>query len=478
MKEYQQLIGGEKVPAVGGGTVDLINPAQETVIQKMPFGDGADADAAISAASEAFPSWSHTNAFERSQILNRAADIIQSRLDEFAPVTTEEAGKPIVQAKAEWSTAPNYLRFAAEEIKRVYGRWIPNRSNTRRIDVTYKPVGVIGVITAWNFPVYNVVRAWSSALAAGCTVVSRPSEYTPRSAMLLGEALTEAGAPAGVVNVINGRSHEIGQVMLDDARCRKISFTGSTRVGKLLIEGAARTVTKLALELGGNAPVIIFPDAGDLGRLASEAITSKVRNCGQVCVAPQRFYVHRSIVDEFVELSAAAADSQVVGDGSDPATTVGPLINAKQRDRVEELVELTIEQGARLVIGGKRLDRPGYFYAPTVLVDVKPGTPLHEEEVFGPVLPIIPFDTTSEAIEMANSAEFGLAAYIHSNNLATAMIVSEELEYGLVGVNDWYVAVPEAPFGGMKQSGLGRESGPEGIMEYLEPKTRFFGGIA
>ncbi len=478
MSEFLQLIGGEKVAALKGGTIDLKNPATETVIQEMPFGDAADADAAISAAAEAFPAWSHTNPFERSEVLHRTADIIESRIGEYAALTTEEAGKPIAQSKAEWSNAPNYFRYAAEEIKRVYGRWIPNRSNNRRIDVTYKPVGVIGVITAWNFPVYNVTRAWSSALAAGCTVVSRPSEYTPRSAMLLGDAVTEAGAPPGVVNVINGRSHEIGQTMLDDPRCRKISFTGSTRVGKLLMEGAARTVTKLALELGGNAPVIIFPDAGDLSRVAAEAVTSKVRNCGQVCVSPQRFYLHRSIVDDFIQLAAAASESQVVGDGSDPATTVGPLINAKQRDRVEELVDQTIEQGGRLVVGGRRLDRPGYFYAPTVVADVKPGSPLHEEEVFGPVLPIIPFDTTSEAIEMANSAEYGLAAYVHTRDLATAMIVSEELEYGLVGVNDWYVAVPEAPFGGMKQSGLGRESGPEGVMEYLEPKTRFFNGIA
>jgi acyl-CoA reductase-like NAD-dependent aldehyde dehydrogenase len=338
-------------------------------------------------------------------------------------------------------------------------------------------VGVVGLITAWNFPVYNQARAISSALAAGCTMVSRPSEFTPRSAMLITACLEEAGLPAGVLNLVNGEPHPIGQVMLNDPRCRKISFTGSTRVGKLLMDGASRTVTRLALEMGGNAPVIIFPDAGDVATLANNGLSAKVRNAGQVCVAPQRFYVHGKISEHFTQAAVEAARAQVVGDGSDPATTIGPLINAAQRDRVERIVADTVDQGGTVRTGGTRLDRRGYFFQPTVVTDVKPGSPLHEEEVFGPVLPIIEFDSIEEVLTMANSTEYGLAAFVHTRDIATAMAVSEQLDYGMVGVNDWYVATPEAPFGGMKQSGLGRESGSEGVLEYLEPKTRYFGGI-
>jgi acyl-CoA reductase-like NAD-dependent aldehyde dehydrogenase len=343
--------------------------------------------------------------------------------------------------------------------------------------VTYRPVGVVGIITAWNFPVYNQTRAISSALAAGCTIVSRPSEFTPRSAMLIMSCLEEAGLPAGVANLVNGEPHPIGQAFLDDPRCRKVSFTGSTRVGKLLMDGASRTVTRLALEMGGNAPVIVFPDAADLAKVASDGVTAKVRNAGQVCVAPQRFYVHDEIAADFADVAVATAESQVLGDGTDPSTTMGPLINANQRDRVERIVQETVDQGGNVRTGGARPDRRGYFYKPTVVTDVKPGTPLHEEEVFGPVMPMIGFSSLDEVIEMANSSEYGLAAYVHTSNINTALLVSEQLDYGMVGINEWSVALPEAPFGGMKQSGLGRESGPEGVYEYLEPKTRHFGGV-
>jgi acyl-CoA reductase-like NAD-dependent aldehyde dehydrogenase len=478
MTPHLQLIDGDWSPARSGETYDLVNPATEDVIEPMPWGDEDDARMALDAAAQAFPAWSHTTPYERAAILLRAADLIEAQADDFAMLTTQEAGKPLAQAKAEWLSAPNYFRWAAEEAKRAYGRHIPSRSGTRRIDVTYRPLGVVGLITAWNFPVYNQTRAISSALAAGCTVVSKPSEFTPRSAMMIAGALLEAGLPAGVLNVVIGEAQPIGQAMLDDPRCRKISFTGSTRVGKLLMDGASRTVTRLALELGGNAPVIIFPDAGDLATLAAAGVTSKVRNAGQVCVAPQRFYVHGSVVDQFTETAAAAASRQVVGNGAEPSTTVGPLINARQRDRVEQIVEDTVDLGARVLVGGKRLEGRGYFYQPTVLRDVKPGSPLHEEEVFGPVMPVIEFGSVEEVIAMANATEYGLAAYIHTRDLTTALRVSEELEFGMVAINDWYVATPEAPFGGVKQSGLGRESSVEGLFEYMEPKTRFFGGIA
>ncbi|MGQ0847621.1 MAG: NAD-dependent succinate-semialdehyde dehydrogenase [Actinomycetota bacterium] len=475
--KFSQFIDGQWVGAVNGGTWELVNPATEETIDLLPYGDAADAAAALNAAAAAFPAWSHTTPYERASYLETAASIIRGRADEFAAVTTEESGKPFAQAKAEWLSCPNYFLWAAEEAKRIYGRWIPARMAGRRIDVTYHPVGVVGLITAWNFPVYNQARAISSALAAGCTLVSRPSEYTPRSAMLIMASLEEAGLPKGVVNLVNGEPHPIGQEFLDEPRCRKISFTGSTRVGRLLMDGASRTVTRLALEMGGNAPVIVFPDAGDLPKLAADGVAAKVRNAGQVCVAPQRFYVHGEVTDEFTEAAVAAAERQVVGDGSDPTTTIGPLINAPQRDRVERIVAETVEQGGAVRTGGRRLDRSGYFFQPTVVTDVKPGTPLHDEEVFGPVMPVIDFASIDDVVAMANATEYGLAAFIHTSDLRTALRVSEALEYGMVGVNDWYVATPEAPFGGVKQSGLGRESGVEGVFEYLEPKTRFFGGI-
>ncbi|HEY7469287.1 MAG TPA: NAD-dependent succinate-semialdehyde dehydrogenase [Acidimicrobiia bacterium] len=477
MVDFKQYIGGEWVEARNGGTWDLVNPATELVIGPIPFGDGDDARAAIDAAAAAFPAWSHLTPYQRGDVLEKAALAIEENLDEFARITTEESGKPLSQARGEWSVAPAQFRWASAEAQRLYGRWIPARLSGRRIDVTYQPIGVVGVITAWNFPVYNQSRAISSALAVGCTVVSRPSEYTPRSAMLLAHAFAEAGLPAGVLNVINGEPDSMGQAMLDDKRLRKIQFTGSTRVGRLLMDGASRTVTRLSLELGGNAPVLVFPDAGDIAAVARSGMRTKVRNNGQVCIAPQRFYVHESIVEEFSETAVATAEQQVVGNGLDAETTVGPLINARQRDRVAELVATSVDQGARVLTGGATPDHPGYFYQPTVITDVKPGVPVHEEEIFGPVMPVIPFESVDDAIATANATDYGLAAYVYTRDLATAFKVSEELEFGMIGINDWHPSTPEAPFGGMKQSGLGRESGSEGIMEYVEPKTRYFGGL-
>jgi acyl-CoA reductase-like NAD-dependent aldehyde dehydrogenase len=474
---HRQLIGGEWADASDGGTWDLVNPATEDVIEAVPYGTAEDARAAIDAAASAFGEWAAKTPFERAAVLMRAAEVITERADDYARLTTEESGKPFAQSKAEWLSAPNYLVYAAEEAKRLGGRIIPSRVAGRRIDVTYQPLGVVGVITAWNFPVYNVNRAVSSALAAGCTVVVRPSEYTPRSAMLYGAALADAGVPAGVINVINGDPDGMGQAMLDDPRLRKIQFTGSVRVGKILMDGASRTVTKLSLELGGNAPVIVFPDVSDLEAVAASGVTAKYRNCGQVCIAPQRFFVHSSIAEQFTGAAAAASEREVVGNGLDAATTVGPLINAVQRDRVARIVESSIDAGGTVVTGGARIDGPGYFYRPTVVSGVAGDAPLVTEEVFGPVLPVIPFDTTDEAIAMANSVEYGLASFVWTNDLATAFRVSDALEFGMVGVNDWYPVTPEAPFGGTKQSGMGRESGLEGLHEYVETKTRYLGGL-
>lgn len=464
-------IGGQWTGARAGGTRSLVDPGSERVLAELPYGDGADARMALDAAAEAFPDWARRTAYERGALLERAAALIAERVDEYAARTTEESGKPLAQSKGEWASAPNYLRFAAEEARRLGGRWVPARAPGRRIDVTYAPLGVVGVITAWNFPVYNVNRAVASALAAGCTLVVRPSELTPRSALDYARAFADAGLPPGVLNVIHAEPHPVGQAFLDDPRCRKIAFTGSTRVGKLLMEGAARTVTRLALELGGNAPVLVFPDV-DVEAVARAGVVAKTRNCGQVCIAPQRFYVHRAVVERFAAAATAAAEDQVVGHGLDARTTLGPLISAAQRDRVEALVD---GSRARIRTGGFRPQRLGYFYAPTVLDEVPAGAPVLTEEIFGPVLPIVPFDSTEEAIALANATEYGLASFVFTRDLSTAFSVSEALEFGLVGVNDWYPVTAEAPFGGVKQSGLGRESGYEGVHEYVEAKTRYFG---
>lgn len=386
---FKQLIGGAWVDAAGGGTWELIDPATEGLIARVPFGGREDAEAAVDAAAAAFPAWAKRTPYERAEVLNRAAAWIRPRVAALARVSTEESGKPLAEAKAEWTSACGYLEWFAGEGVRAYGRVIPARAPGRRITVLHQPMGVIGTITAWNFPVYNLVRTWAAALAAGCTVVGRPSEYTPRSAMLLARALQAGGAPDGVINVVNGDPAAVAEVMMADPRVRKVAFTGSPRVGKLLMDQASRTVTRLSLELGGNAPVIVFGDV-DVERAAKSAVTWKTRNCGQVCVAPQRFYVHESLYRAFAERVAELMGALRLGHGLDESTQVGPLINETQRERVADLVARSVAAGAKLETGGERPAGQGYFYRPTVLSEVTPDMPVHTEEVFGPVMPLIP----------------------------------------------------------------------------------------
>jgi acyl-CoA reductase-like NAD-dependent aldehyde dehydrogenase len=475
---WKQFINGEWVGAQHGGIWPLVNPATEEVLLEIPFGDASDAQAAIDAAAAAFPAWSAKTAYQRAEILLNAAQWVLNRVEALAPITTEESGKPLSESLAEWRSAANYLIWNAEECKRAYGRTIPARLATRRIMVVPQPLGVVGTITAWNFPVYNVVRCWAAALAAGCTVVGRPSEYTPRSAMMLAQALHESGLPAGVLNCINGDPAAMAQVMLKDARLRKISFTGSTRVGKLLMDGASQTVTQLGLELGGNAPVLVFPDV-NVTEVAKQAVAWKYRNAGQVCVAPQRFFVHSQIVEEFVEAAAQASRALKVGNGLVTGTDTGPLINAVQRDRVENMVQEAVAAGAQVLTGGHRpADHPrGYFYSPTVITDLRAEMRLYNEEIFGPVMPVIPFEDADEALHLANDTPYGLAAFVQTQHMNTAIKMYEGLEFGMVCVNDWLPATPEAPFGGIKQSGLGRECGLEGLEDYMETKTVFIGGV-
>jgi acyl-CoA reductase-like NAD-dependent aldehyde dehydrogenase len=342
--------------------------------------------------------------------------------------------------------------------------------------VLKQPMGVAGVITAWNFPAYNPGRAWAAALAAGCTVVGRASEFTPLTAMEMANILVEAGVPRGVLNLINGEPDSMGQAMLDDPGCRKISFTGSVRVGKLLMDGASRTVTRLGLELGGNAPVLIFPDV-DLEEVAKGSVATKYRNDGQVCISPQRFLVHRKVNDEFLDRVVTRVRSLKLGDGLDPQTQVGPLINARQRDRVATLVADARSQGVEVLAGGSRLERKGYFYEPTVLAGVRPAMPVYAEEVFGPVMPVVPFDELDQALAVANDTSYGLAAYVWTKDLKTAMRAYEGLEFGMIGVNEWSPNAVEAPFGGWKQSGIGHECGQEGLEDYLETKLVALGGL-
>lgn len=473
---FKQLIGGAWVDAVDGGTWELIDPATEAVLEPLPFGGREDAEAAVDAAADAFPAWAKRTPYERAEVLNRAAAWIRPRVEALARVSTEESGKPLAEAKAEWASACGYLEWFAGEGVRAYGRVIPARAPGRRITVIHQPMGVVGTITAWNFPVYNLVRSWAAALAAGCTVVGRPSEYTPRSAMLLARALQEGGAPEGVINVVNGDPEAVAGVMMADPRVRKVAFTGSPRVGKLLMDQASETVTRLSLELGGNAPVIVFGDV-DVERSVKNAVTWKTRNCGQVCVSPQRFYVHESIYESFTARAAELMGALRLGHGLDSSTQVGPLISERQRERVGDIVARSVAAGAKLEAGGERAPGKGYFYAPTVLTGVGEGIPAHDEEVFGPVMPLIPFRDADEVLGLANSSEYGLAGFVLTNDLNTSIRMSEGLEVGMVCVNDWLPATPEAPFGGVKGSGFGRETGSEGLLEYMETKTVFTGGV-
>jgi succinate-semialdehyde dehydrogenase len=476
---YQQYIDGSWTGASGGGAWDVINPATEDVVRTVPFGTRADCRAAIEAAARAFPAWSRRTAYERGAILQKGAARMRELADDLARTTVLESGKPFPQARGEWVVAADLFDWFAEEGKRAYGRTIPSRVATKRMTVLRQPMGVIGVITAWNFPAYNPSRAWAAALAAGCTVVGRPSEFTPLTAMAMTELLAEAGLPPGVLNLINGDPETMGQEMLDHPAMRKISFTGSVRVGKLLMDGASRTVTRLSLELGGNAPVIVMPDV-DLEQVTNGAVTSKFRNNGQVCVAPQRFLVHRTVAEAFADHAASRARQLKVGSGLESDVQVGPLINARQRDRVEALVRDASDRGVAVRAGGRRpaaLAR-GYFYEPTVLSGVRPDMPVFEEEIFGPVMPVIPFDDVEEALALANRTPYGLAAYVWTNDLRAAVKLSEGLEFGIVGINEWAAHATEAPFGGWKQSGLGHESGAEGLSEYLETKLVATGGLS
>ena len=474
----KNFINGQWLDAESGNTYPVLNPATEGVITVVPFGDATDAHAAIDAAAAAFPTWKAMNVWNRADILKKTADLMRSRAKELGAITTAEAGKPTAEAIGEWVVAAQFFEWFAEEGKRAYGRTIATSRNNKRMSVISQPVGVVGIITAWNFPVWNVARVWAASLAAGCTFVAKPSEYTPLTAMALMGLLEEAGLPVGVGNLVLGEAESIGNALLERPEVRKMHFVGSTRVGKILMNGASKTNTKLSLELGGNAPCIIFDDV-DVSILAKSAALAKSRNCGQVCVSPQRFIVHRSIYDQFCDEVAENMAKFKIGDGAEAGTQLGPLINKNQQRMVASIVDAAVKAGATLLTGGKVPPQyaNGFYYEPTVLADVETDNPIFRKEIFGPVMSITPFDTIEQALNLANDTEYGLAAYLWTNNLKTSIKVSEALEFGIIGINEWTAHAIEAPFGGWKQSGLGYECGEEGLHEYLEKKLIAIGDL-
>lgn len=478
MKLIQQFINGNWTNAVDKNKTTLLNPANEEVIGEISHANNKDCISAITAAQDAFKTWGKTTPYFRAEILKKAVAYLRNNIEDIAKDMVMESGKPLTEAKGEWAVAANLFEWYAEECKRAYGKVIPSVRADKRMSVIYQPMGVIGVITAWNFPAYNPARAWAAALAAGCTVVAKPSEQTPLSALHMARALEASGLPKGVLNVLIGDAASIGNEMLNNPLLKKISFTGSTSVGKLLMDGASKTNTKLALELGGNAPVIIFDDV-DVDAIAKMASVARFRNNGQVCVAPQRFYVHKKIYTEFATKVSHYVSQLKVGTGFEDGVQIGPLITQKQRNSVIQIMEQTKNEKATILTGGYIPEemKKGYFFQPAVISNLTDDSVLSKNEIFGPILPLFSFSDFDEVIERANNTEYGLAAYVFTNNLQTALRASEALEFGMVGINEWAPHGTEAPFGGWKQSGQGHESGSEGLFEYMEKKLISIGGI-
>jgi succinate-semialdehyde dehydrogenase/glutarate-semialdehyde dehydrogenase len=466
----QLFIGGQWRDASSGATIDVEDPATGEVIAAVADATNADADAALAAADEAFTTWRNVAPRERADILRRAYDLINERMDELALLMTMEMGKPIAESRAEITYANNFFRWYSEEAVRINGRFTINETGKGRVLTMRQPVGPCVFITPWNFPLAMGTRKIGPALAAGCTCVVKPAKQTPLSMLALAQILEEAGLPGGVVNVITASSSgSIMQPLIEDPRTRKMSFTGSTPVGKKLIAQSAEQVLKVSMELGGNAPFLVFEDA-DLDAAVEGALLAKMRNGGEACTSANRFHVHESVAAEFADRLAAKIGSLKVGRGTEDGIQVGPLIDESQRSKVAELVEDAVGKGARVLTGGGRVDGAGYFFEPTVLADVSDDAELLKEEIFGPVAPITTFSSDEEAIAKANDTEYGLVSYVFTQDVNRAFKVIEALETGMIGFNQGMVSNAGAPFGGVKQSGYGREGGPEGLDEYLETK--------
>jgi len=464
------FIGGAWRPATGAGTLPVEDPSTGETLLEVADATPEDALAALAAAAEAQSEWAATAPRERGEILRRAYELLLERADDLALLMTLEMGKPVAESRAELTYAAEFLRWFSEEAVRIHGRYMTNTTGVGRILTMRQPVGPCVFVCPWNFPTAMGTRKIAPAIAAGCTMVVKPAQQTPLSMLALADLLQDAGLPGGVLNVIT--AHHSGAViepLLKDPRTRKLSFTGSTEVGRSLIAQSAEQILRVSMELGGNAPFLVFEDA-DLDAAIEGALTAKLRNIGEACTAANRFHVHESIAPEFARRMAERMSTLKVGRGTEPGVDIGPLIDDRQRGIVHELVGDAVSAGANLLCGGESIDGPGYFYLPTVLADVPPHARVLSEEIFGPVAPIATFSTEAEAIEAANSTQYGLVAYLYTRDLSRTFRLSEAIEAGMIGVNQGIVSNPAAPFGGVKQSGFGREGGFEGIGEYLETK--------
>ena len=472
----KMLIGGAWVDADGGETISVNNPATGEIIGTIPKAGAAETRRAIEAAAEAFKTWRAITAAERAGKLHKLADLILANADELALILTSEQGKPLAEAKGEIGASAAYVRWFAEEARRLYGDVIPSPWPNRRILVTKEPVGVCAAVTPWNFPSSMLSRKIGAALAAGCTVVCKPSELTPYSGLAWGVLAEMAGIPAGVVNIVVGDAPSIGGEMTSNPAVKKVTFTGSTPVGKLLMKQSADTMKKISLELGGNAPFLVFDDA-DLDLAVEQAIASKYRNVGQTCVCANRFYVQAGIYDAFAAKFAEASKKLKVGNGVDEGVVAGPLIDARALAKVERLLKDALDKGASILTGGKQPALGGTFFEPTVLANATQDMAFARDEIFGPLAPLFKFETEEEAVSYANATEYGLACYFFTKDLGRAFRVSEQLQYGQVGVNAGVITTEVAPFGGVKESGVGREGSKYGCDDYLNIKYVCMGGI-
>ena len=466
----QLYIAGEWRDASAGGTLAVEDPSTGETLVDVADAQAGDALAALAAAAETQAEWAANAPRERGEILRRAYEAIVARSDELALLMTLEMGKSLEESRAEISYAAEFFRWFSEEAVRIHGRYMVNTTGKGRILTMRQPVGPCVFVTPWNFPTAMGTRKIAPAIAAGCTIVVKPAQQTPLSMLALAQILEQAGLPGGVLNVITAsKSGDVIEPLLKDERTRKLSFTGSTEVGRRLIEQSAEQILRVSMELGGNAPFLVFADA-DLDAAVDGAMLAKMRNVGEACTAANRFHVHESIAAEFAERMTARMRELKVGRGTEPDVDVGPLIDEAQRKKVAELVDDAAARGARLLLGGKSVGERGYFYEPTVLADVPDDARLLAEEIFGPVAPVATFSSDEQAIAAANRTEYGLVAYVYTRDLDRAFRVCEAIETGMVGLNQGVVSNPAAPFGGVKQSGFGREGGFEGIGEYLETK--------
>ncbi|MEJ1160856.1 NAD-dependent succinate-semialdehyde dehydrogenase [Prosthecomicrobium sp. N25] len=470
------LIGGQWVGADNGAVIEVDNPATGEIIGTVPNAGRAETKRAIEAAHAAFPAWAARTAAERGAVLHRLAGLIRDNVDALAELLTLEQGKSLAESKGEVMISAAYVQWFAEEARRIYGDVIPSPWANRKILVTREPVGVAACITPWNFPSSMISRKVGAALAAGCTVVVKPAELTPYSGLAWGVLAAEAGVPDGVVNIVTGTAAPIGDEFIENPLVRKLTFTGSTPVGKMLASRAIANMKRVSMELGGNAPFIVFDDA-DIDRAAEQAVLSKFRNSGQTCVCTNRFFVQSGVYDAFAEKFAKAVGALKVGNGLEPGVAQGPLINAKAIDKVAAHVADATAKGARVIAGGTRHPLGGTFWSPTVLRDATPDMRIASEETFGPVAPLFRFETEEEAVRLANSTEYGLAGYFFTRDLARAFRVAGALKYGQVGVNEGLLTTEVAPFGGVKDSGFGREGSKYGVEDYLDMKYVCIGGL-